>query len=223
MRRGQLAPGEIKIGIARDRLIEHLDRVQQFILDLRAGDTRDQSLAPDIQAIGGEVLGRSLVNRSSLAGGDAGLKLSRNLLHDLALHSENVVQLTFVAHLPQPGFLARVGELEVDPHRCTSATNVAFQNVAGAEALRDDAQIARSTGKIAGDGGATDHPQIRDLGERSENRILHRPGEQGILFRRPQILKWKHRDAALRKRSHISRLGRGGRNDFRGQPAGKNP
>ena len=78
--------------------------------------------------------------------------------------------------------IAGIDQLRVYPHAIAHSLHAALHQVRDPELLRDFAQIARDSALVLHHGCAADHFQVGDLGEVSQNFVLHAIGEEGVLL-----------------------------------------
>ncbi len=77
---------------------------------------------------------------------------------------------------------SRIDQLRVDAHAIARALNASFHDMRDAELLANLAQVAREPRSCIALRGAADHFQIRDLGQISQDFILHAICEISVLF-----------------------------------------
>ena len=101
VRGGQFAVGEIKVRVPRHSLLEQLNGLAHFFVDL--GIKRNggkERFRPYVEAVGGNIPGRPLGDRDLFLCGNVGLEPGEDLLDDLALDGKDVAHVALVSFGP---------------------------------------------------------------------------------------------------------------------------
>ena len=96
--------------------------------------------------------------------------------------------------------IARIDQLRVHAHTIAHALHTAFHQMRDPELLRDLAQVARDSSLVLHHRSAADHFQVGDLGEVSQNFVLHAVGKKGVRLFFAEIFERQNGDAFFRKR-----------------------
>src|SRR5260370_1755856 len=96
---------------------------------------------------------------------------------------------------PKMGVGASVDQLCAHAHATAGPLYAALHNMSDSEDLRDVAEIACRCGLERHDRRATDHFQIRDLGQVGQNFVLYAISKISVLLLVPYTFKWQYHDA----------------------------
>ena len=113
---------------------------------------------------------------------------------NLALDRKDIGQIAIISLRPKVGISLRVDQLRIYPHPIGDALHAAFQQMSYAELLTDLAQIPHHSAPVLHHAGAADHLQVRDLGQISQDFILHTIGKVFVLFFLTQVFEGQHGD-----------------------------
>src|SRR5439155_21002534 len=102
---------------------------------------------------------------------------------------------TIIRACPDMLICAGIDQLRADPHLSASALHAAFQDVRHSKLLSYLTQVSWIANLVDHYRRATDHFQVGNLSEISQNLVLHAIGKKSVFFFVTQILEWQHRDA----------------------------
>jgi hypothetical protein len=101
---------------------------------------------------------------------------------------------------PKMRIVARVNQLRTHPNSTTRALDTAFHHMRNTQSFCDVAQVAFQTAFIFHHARSTDDFQVRNLGEISQDFVLHAASEICVFFVFAKILKRKHGNRFLWQR-----------------------
>ena len=96
---------------------------------------------------------------------------------------------------PKVGVGARIDQLRIHPNSPARALHTAFDHMRNTQSFCDLAKVAFRAAFVFHHARAADDFQVSDLGEISQNFVLHASGEKCVLFFLAQIFKRQNGDA----------------------------
>jgi hypothetical protein len=94
--------------------------------------------------------------------------------------------------------IARVDQLRTHPNSPARALDTAFHHMRNTQSFCDLAKVALGTALVFHHARSADYFQVGNLGEITEDFVLHAAGEKCVFFVLAQIFKGEHRDALFR-------------------------